>query len=461
MSNTPIEALIKVMEKFKWSVSSLNYMPTSHQLERWAMIILEGMSGPTRLYHSHDHVLELTEGADPVGTIAALFHDIIYYQVDGGVPPSLHSFIFPYFNSVNGILFTKEVEEPEFIYEIALEIFGFSQGQQLLAAKGQNEFLSALLALKVMSEVLSKKELLMVCVCIEATIPFRAHTNFVEVLEKRLNNVNIKHSLGIEPSELEAGIKRAVALANKDVESFSHQEVAYFLEETWMLLPETNGRLIASSMYTIREYRNALFKMERFLSNLKANSIYCHHAGTPSDEQVKQLTERAQRNIELGSYYLKIKLYSVGILEALSDITGGDVPLMFFMGDFRNATSSVPKMEAFLDRSKISLPEAQDKNPVISELLTTGRASDSVYDTKASPLAAFLYEFLGDKKILDSYLEAEKLFLGKLSAENFLLNQNQELVDTIAYACANVAYTRKTRLLSIRNILNRVSPQSA
>ena len=435
-------------------------MPTSHQLERWAMIILEGMSGPTRLYHSHDHVINLAEDMDPIGAISALFHDIVYYQVDGGIPPFLHSFIYPYFNSVNGILFTKEIEDPDFIYDITLEIFGFSQGQQLLVAKGQNEFLSALLALKVMSEVLSKKELLMVCVCIEATIPFRAKTNAIEVLEKRLNYVNVKHSLGIESGELNAGIKRAVILANKDVGSFSHKEVASFLEETWELLPETNTRLITSSMYTIREYRNALFKMERFLSNLNADSIYCSYSGYPGVTEIKKLTKCAQKNLELGCYYIQIKLYSIAILEALSDITGGDVPLIFFMGDFRNE-SSIPKMEAFLDKKRISLPEAQDKNPVIADLLTFGRASDSVYDTKASPLSAFLYDFLGEKKIICHYQEAKELFLGKLSAENFLLNQNQELVDTIAHACAKVAYTRKTRLISIRNILDRIRPQSA
>lgn len=435
-------------------------MPTSHQLERWAMIILEGMSGPTRLYHSHDHVIDLAEGMDPIGVVAALFHDIVYYQVDGGVPPFLHSFIYPYFNSVNGILFTKEMDEPDFIYDATLDLFGFSQGQQLLLAKGQNEFLSALLALKVMSEVLSKKELLMVCVCIEATIPFRAKTNAIEVLEKRLNYVNVKHSLGIERSELNAGIKRAVILANKDVGSFSHEEVALFLEETWQLLPETNTRLITSSMYTIREYRNALFKMERFLSNLQAESIYCSYDGHPVVAEIKKFTECAQNNLRLGCYYLQVKLYTVAILEALSDITGGDVPLIFFMGDLRHE-SSIPKMELFLDKKRISLPEAKDKNPVITDLLTFGRASDSVYDTKASPLSAFLYDFLGEKKIIQHYQEAKDLFLGKLSAENFLLNQNEELVDSIANACAQVAYTRKTRLESIRNILDRIRPQSA
>ena len=98
---------------------------------------------------------------------------------------------------------------------------------------------------------------------------------------------------------------------------------------------------------------------------------------------------------------------------------------------------------------------------MIADLLTFGRASDSVYDTKASPLSAFLYDFLGEKRIIGHYQEAKELFLGKLSAENFLLNQNQELVDVIAYACAEVAYTRKSRLLSIRNILDRIRPQSA
>ena len=137
------------------------------------------------------------------------------------------------------------------------------------------------------------------------------------------------------------------------------------------------------------------------------------------------------------------------------------MPLMFFMGDFRSEHSTVARVETFLDRSKVRIPEASDKNPIIADLLTMGRASDSVYDTKASPLTAFLYDFLGDSQMGDKYQEAENFFLGKLSAEDFLLNQNDDLVDVIATACAQIAYTRRARLLSIRQVLGGKDSRSA
>ena len=36
--------------------------------------------------------------------------------------------------------------------------------------------------------------------------------------------------------------------------------------------------------------------------------------------------------------YLRAKLYSIGLVEAIAEITGGDVPLDYFMGGLKSPT---------------------------------------------------------------------------------------------------------------------------
>ena len=453
MSSSPVEAFTKIINKFKWALSSLDYMPTSYQLENLSLLVLEGMSGSSRLYHSHDHVIELAEDLDPIGAIAALFHDIVYYQVDGGMAQIIYAKIYRYFNEVNGILFTSQNVDDDFVYECTLRIFGFNKGEQLLG-KHQNEFLSALFALKVMSDVLSKQELLMVCVCIEATIPFRAHTDALDTLEKRLRDANTHFHLGILEEDIKKGIHRAVVIANRDVESFANDHVGNFLEETWKLLPESNDRLIKTSMFSIREYRTALGKMEGFLSFLNPACIYYCYENTPNPEDMQKKVQCAKNNLDIASKYLRIKIYSTAILEALSDITGGDIPLNFFMGDIKPRNlSTVSRMEDYLIQNPIDMEESQDRGEEVEYLLTHGRASDSMYDAKASPYSAFIYKYLGESFILSQFECAKNMFIKKLTSDAFLKMQPAQMIERIAFACAQVSFTRKSRLLSIRKIL--------
>jgi hypothetical protein len=53
-------------------------------LEPLAHMIYQAMSGEGRYYHTPDHAISLMDGLNPVQRLAALFHDVVYYQVDGG-----------------------------------------------------------------------------------------------------------------------------------------------------------------------------------------------------------------------------------------------------------------------------------------------------------------------------------------------------------------------------------------
>ncbi|MDD9952646.1 MAG: hypothetical protein OXT67_13890 [Zetaproteobacteria bacterium] len=453
MTASPYGSLCQTIERLRSAVTALNYTPTSHQLEKWAMIILEGMSGPSRFYHSPEHVLELSDHMDPLNTIAALFHDIVYYQVDGGLLSYIHAQIHPYYNSVNGILFVREQNEQDFIYETALAIFDYAPGQQLLPSRGQNEFLSAIFAVKQMENVLSKAELVSICASIEATIPFRGGTDAFTQLEARIQKFNIDQTLGISQEEIAKIMQRAVTISNRDVANFAFEDPADFLAQTWRLLPETNARLSASNMYTIREYRIALYKMEGFLSNIRPEMIYQQYKGTPSTEHYQGLIARCRSNLSIASVYMKSKVYAMGVLEALADLTGGDIPLIFMVGDFRvsEVSSKLSRIESHLGKSKFfeNVTACVEQNSVVANLLETGRRETSFYSSKSSPLGHYFYQYLGEEEVIRQCDLAKQMFLGKIKSDEFLKQQNPKLVLDVATACSKIAYTRKSRLLSL------------
>ena len=45
------------------------------------------MTSQARHFHDVDHVLDISSDLGPIQTLAALFHDVVYYQVDGGFLP--------------------------------------------------------------------------------------------------------------------------------------------------------------------------------------------------------------------------------------------------------------------------------------------------------------------------------------------------------------------------------------
>ena len=57
---------------------------SDEDVESMATFIDDCMSGPARSFHSVKHALDISKGADSIQKIAAYFHDVIYYAIDGG-----------------------------------------------------------------------------------------------------------------------------------------------------------------------------------------------------------------------------------------------------------------------------------------------------------------------------------------------------------------------------------------
>jgi len=67
-------------------------MPAVEQL---AMVVHNAMDQGRRTYHTSGHVFEVCDGLNPRQTLAALFHDTVYYHVDGGFPRRAEPVLMP------------------------------------------------------------------------------------------------------------------------------------------------------------------------------------------------------------------------------------------------------------------------------------------------------------------------------------------------------------------------------
>jgi hypothetical protein len=414
------------------------------------VLIHKAMTVQTRNYHNLGHVFNLIDEENPIQTLAALYHDIVYYQVDLGFLPQIHSMISPYVLEESGSFLLVQSPLPnDKLYTLTLAVFGAQPGQSLSPANGLNEFLSALVMNKKLGWILPEKDLLKVTLCIEATIPFRGPTangeDYSYTLERRTLLAAEIHGILIDQAEIEQAVKLAVKFANRDVENFAELDVSYFLDTTWKLLPELNVPLRSSDVYTIREYRQALQGMENFLTYLCPEVVFHHYRGVPADEAYKQMVQRAGKNIETAREYLRVKLVAQAILEALAELTGGDAPLTLFMGDLPHEGARPQRLEHYLPDTPI--PGWVDADAAVYKLLAAGRRGELGFDLKTAPTSLFLYKQLKPEAITRLLDLARLMFTNRLSAGEFLMQVEPAVRVAIARACAEMVYTRRDLLL--------------
>ena len=445
-----IQSLIDV---FAQAFRSLQVDLPATELEDLAITVHKAMSVEGRHYHTPEHVLLLADAANPIQSLAALFHDLVYYQVDRGFSAEVWELIRPYLltdprQETESILLEKTSPD-DLCYRVALDIFGLSPGQKLFSAPGFNEFISALVMGKKLRHLLPPKVLLQAMVYIEATIPFRGndavgHGPF-ELLEQRLRRASQIYAIPLTEAEIEAAISGAVLFANKDVENFSEKDPAQFLDNTWKLLPETNLSLRPGKIYSIRDYRLALEKTDAHFSQMIPEQVFHTYKGVPSEEEYREKVGYTRHNVETARQYLGVKLLTIAILEALAESTGGDAPLSLFIGDASLNGESAPCLADFLPQA--APHPGIDRTSAVYDLLQSARSNPTeLADLTNSPLALFVYHRLGPVKAAEYLVHARALFAGALPPEQFLRLLDPALLAVIAQACAKMVPTRSVKL---------------
>lgn len=453
----------RCLDRLQRAVQELNGKIDLVQLTRIAELVIHTMTGPWRFFHTPEHIFEVGEQGDAIEVLAALFHDLVYVQVDQGVSVNISSYISPFVKEINGQLMIRDRSELPFdrMAEMIMQIFGLAPEQRLVPMSGQNEFLSALIAAKCLEQALPPPQIAEIAACIEATIPFRGSCQTglspSERLFQRLQQVNQTYSLGWSEDDLVLLVKRSVRLANRDVENFAYPSAADFLDNTWNLLPETNHDLANANSYTVYGFRMSLQKMEGFMYFLRPELVFQRFREEPDEATYRQLIARTERNLQVARLYLGSKLLSIAVIEALSNRIGHDIPVATMMGELPSRGLSVAQLENFLPRiEEMRCPPEDDVERVVLSLLEKGRGQSSSYDIKNSPVATFIIKSIGFESARRLLGQAKAYFKGELDAEAFLALCDRDVITTIIDGVVQVFESRKIAMRGLN-----LSPKSA
>ena len=272
--------------------------------------------------------------------------------------------------------------------------------------------------------------------------------------------------------------------------NFGTEDRYHFLDNTWSLLPESNISLRSQYLYTISEYHEAVFKMNGFFTHFltDANVIFASFRGVPSKERVDYLTSQAKSNLSLGKKYVGAKLLSASVLAAFATLTGGDAPISLFMGDLPSRQhGESQQIDDYLPNPNTLLSAQRQKSPSststtskldrddVFQILAVGRRSDSSFDIKASPLAAFLYAACcncvgGDEEDgLSPIINAPNMIqymsypMTKDHATKLLQSLPQDAIEVIGICIGQLAISRKAAIHDLLTALtfDIVSPEKA
>ena len=454
LGTTRIQRLVTDMRE---CLAALDCRASCQVLESWACCVYESMSAPSRTFHSVQHVFDVAIGGEPIQKLAAFYHDIVYYSIDGGLNDTQSKNLCDVITVADDGVVAITVKEFDRNTAMTMDIFGFECGKILDPFKGLNEFLSAVLAVRSYEGHMKPFHLAQIAACIEATIPFR-HPDETglrpeEALFSRLEKVNEKYDLGMEEEEIVLTVQLAADLGNRDLANFSTPERAVFLSNTWNLLPESNISLRNTTVFRISDFAFALKKMTGFFQFLDPEVIYLTFREPKKEVLIARKTEIARANIEVALRYMHCKRLSIAVVAAIAELSGGDAPLALFLGDLPERHHISTSIE---DHIYVDLPEEGVHLDIrVFELLNDGRESESKFDIKNSPLAAYLYSLIGDEG-LNKCLEYAVHPMDEGNARALLKSLPPVATTTIVEACAEIAITRKDALQKIIQFINVV-----
>lgn len=416
-------------------------------VERLAMGVHCDMEHGLRVYHTAAHALEMARDMKPLQVLAALYHDLVYYQLDGGFPAHADAVLRPVAQVEGDKIVLGPIAQGDEDLAMCAGVFNFKPEDELPVYGGLNEFLSAVVAVRQLSPWLLRADLLAIVACIEASIPFRGCDESgrlpSELLADRLRNVSTTLSVQLDEEAINGLVHDAVAFGNRDVGNFASGNPGDFLSGTWMLIEESNAPLTRADVYSVQDYRRALLRMAVFLENLDPANIYHHYQSVPDSAEMSRLFELSRTNLRFAVAYLGAKLGAMAVIEALALETGGDAPISMFLGDLTSTDGNPARVADFLPPP---LPVATHLDAELLAVLEFGRSQVSSNDLTSSPVTAFLYRSLGSEGMAALSTQARQMFSGTLSGRGFLMGQPSGPVCAIIDACRRIALSRSERL---------------
>ena len=423
------------------------------KVESIAIEVVRAMGSEMRDYHKPEHSLDVSKVNSPIASLAAIFHDCIYIQVDPSWKTNFYSYLGNFIPTVELNLDANDVFKTENseIRKAILVLFGMESNSDLRLNKGLNELLSAIVMEHFLSPILTVKDVLSVAACIEATIPFRnvdadGNTS-ADRLKKRLNKAAQILNESFSEQEQINIIDWCREIVANDLASFASHRLNTFISNTWNVMNENNAALRNMYFY-ISEYRKAVNNVIPFLQSLDPNQMFWNSPEFDLDYRTRVMVENAKRNLQLGIDYLKTVGLSLSILEAIAIETGGDLPYEALVGPLRRSREHMPlSVGAFLP-ARESRSFNEDEKAVFL-ILKNGRETRARFDRKDFPLGAYLYQHFKIEVIHSLWGVANEFHNGKINPKSFLeAIPNTERIE-IFEALVKVASIRSANIFSL------------
>jgi hypothetical protein len=436
--------ITSLIEDMQWAFQELECNFENSKLEEWAIFVHASLTNESRNYHGVPHVFEISAGAAPMQLLAAIFRDVTNHYIDGEGISAKHVELLQGVMQEGTYILNSDTSSSSNSCpasssgrRIALvsAIFGVTPGTDLSQYQGMHKgldvFLSAVAASRLLEDTLSLKQTAQLCCCLEATIPFRtapggSHTSPdssmpLDRLFARLEQANIDFDLQMFEQEMVETVQLGADLTNRNIGNMVADDLTEFLSHTWSLLPEQNVALRQHSLFTVHDFYDAVSTMVDWVENIQAECIYSTFRGVPDEEERMELHEQLTYNLHLAVIYLQARLLSVGVVAAFAALTGGDAPFSFFFGDAPSVNGesaqlgdglvglsasvhSIPEQDLEQDSGQDSETEhSGDFEGIVSHevlnLLRGHRMIGTFFDKGNAPLAAYLYENLGDELV--------------------------------------------------------------
>jgi hypothetical protein len=309
-------------------------------------------------------------------------------------------------------------------------------------------------AVRLLQPWLKPSDLMAVVASIEATVPFRplqadgrdcSMVLAARVREQACRVMGLAEGPALDDF-VQAVMCDAVAIANRDLGSFAEPDPGRFVAATWLLIEESNAPLAAVGAYTLKEYREALTRMQVFLDGLEAAHVFRHYGGIPEAQTYAHMTRTAAANVGFASVFLRLKVVSVTLIEALALQSGGDGPVSMFLGDLSTPGGKPERIDDYLPVCK----GATGLDLQLLQLLEQGRSQDPRSDLTVSPLTAYIYRCLGPEGCASVMAQARRMADGELSAQALLRTLPAAMLEGIIDACSRIAVSRRERLLDLK-----------
>lgn len=432
-----------------------------------ATLIFESMYTPGRVYHSMQHVFNITENCDvqkdSILLLSTLFHDVIYYTVDKSFQEPQLEFLdnVLVFENADGVPRLKQplvlapnaLEDP--LLDMVFRLFGFEPGTPL-PSFGSNEFLSAVIGVRVLSKFLNMPQLTQLAAAIEATIPFRPASSDGKTAMDRLYDRLVKVAPNQSKDWLVETIHLSANMANCDLCSFGSSDFDFFLDSNWSLVPEFRPSLL-KEVCPLREYYDEFLAMEgrtKFLVSAIPN-IFQVFRNTPSDGELTAKRAKTHANLNLGNDYAEVRRLQLMVL----------MEIITIVGENPDSIPGRPFLSVEMPKSRPS-HGGEDGNDngndtgKIRKLLDQGRRESFLWDPPRCSLGAFLYDKLG-KEGIETAVEIGKTAKSGSYNYDLLKHLPKDIVTAIASSLGGLLPNRTDELLQISDQLGRNSGETS